>query len=150
MKHFRHTILISALAIPALLAGGCDDPDALEGDTLIVEDDALDDALIADDDALDELESDDQVPEPGTGTQFDLSAVPAPPSEASAYSTNSWYVVCAQDLTVYNGGKVGTLYKGAWFLVDHFGDGYNHVWGWGTNNGGKSYYWGWVYNGWFC
>lgn len=176
-NHFLHVLIAGGIIGPIGLLAGCDLPDPDSSDEAIgvlaeENDDELDElqsedqaaepeldlsafpappstppAHVVGGDALGELQPKSQ--SAGLETGLDLSAVPAPPSMAKATKTGSWYKVCAQDLTVYNNGPIGTLYNGAWFWVDHFG-GDNHVWGSGTNNGGKSYYWGWVTNGWFC
>lgn len=68
-----------------------------------------------------------------------------PPPEAAAWAHHTgWHTVCADTLTLYNGGRVGTIVGGSSFYIDHFGDSGNHAWGWV----GPLY--GWVYNGWFC
>jgi len=77
------------------------------------------------------------------GTVALLGVTAQPASAATAYNTG-WHTVCADSLTMYNGGYVTTLHWGDSMYIDHFGDGVNHAWG--SANG----YYGWVYNGWFC
>jgi hypothetical protein len=69
---------------------------------------------------------------------------------AWAYNTG-WHTVCANDLTLYNNGPIGTFYYGAEVHIDHFADSGNHAWISWYRTGGTWYgVNGWVYNGWFC
>lgn len=83
-------------------------------------------------------------------TALTSSATFVPSAFAAWAHDDGGHTVCAQSLTVHNGGDVGILHNGASFWIDHWGDGKNHAWGWGNNPGSNKYYWGWVYNGWFC
>ena len=76
---------------------------------------------------------------PGSDTQ------PAETEKTAHYT--GWHTVCADSLTLYNAGPIATIGRGAYFYIDHFGDGINHAWGWVD---GHPDYYGWVYNGWFC
>lgn len=69
------------------------------------------------------------------------------------YAQNlGWHTVCAQDLTLYNNGPIGTFYRYYGVYISRWDDGKNHVWiSFYTNGSGIPRITdGWVYNGWFC
>ncbi len=75
-------------------------------------------------------------------------AMSAQPAAAKTATQTGWHTVCADDLTVYNGGPIEVLHWYEGFSIDHFAS-EGHVWGTTYPKTGGSQY-GWVYNGWFC
>lgn len=126
-KLIRGHLFTVLFASAVSYAAGCESPD--DEEQLVQED---------------ELEENSEKAE-----VFSLKTQTPDPSAAWA-NTGGGKKVCAQSLTVYDNGYQGTLTYGADFWIDHFGDHGNHAWGWGNNKNSGKYYWGWVYNGWFC
>jgi len=81
----------------------------------------------------------------GLGTVGTLAVTAQPAAAAWAYNLGP-HTSCAQSLTLYNGGAIGTIGYGERLYIDHFADNGNHAWVIRDATG----QYGWVYNGWFC